>query len=192
MFNCSLYNCALHLLFYPLCVLSLLWLKICKFKTHDSVTYNPKSWLATPWTITQFSTYMWFHAACTTPDDFYYGDALHHQCPTCQTLTKSCLAFLRYKLQKIGTVSSFFSSFHKSIKVTIKWKWVIPLPWNLVHRKAVWYQVWLEYDKHSKSYLRLLTKITPICCNTHRVNCTWQEVERGKLTIEPQTFCVLK
>jgi len=37
-----------------------------------------------------------------------------------------------------------------------------------------------------------LHKITPICCHAHRVNHEWQEVEnwyRGRLTIEPQTFC---
>ena len=35
-------------------------------------------------------------------------------------------------------------------------------------------------------------KITSICCHAHRVNCTWQEEFRGRLTIEPQTFCGLK
>jgi len=38
-------------------------------------------------------------------------------------------------------------------------------------------------------------KITPICCHPHRVNHAWQEAEnwyRGRLTIEPQTFCGLK
>jgi len=41
-----------------------------------------------------------------------------------------------------------------------------------------------------RDYLR---KITPICC--HEVNRTWQEAEnwfRGRLCIEPQTFCSLK
>ena len=40
-----------------------------------------------------------------------------------------------------------------------------------------------------------LRKITPICCHAHRVNRAWQEAEiwfRGRLTIEPQTFCSLK
>jgi len=38
-------------------------------------------------------------------------------------------------------------------------------------------------------------KITPICCDAHRVNHEWQEAEnwyRDRLTIEPQTFCSLK
>jgi len=43
-----------------------------------------------------------------------------------------------------------------------------------------------------RDYLR---KITPICCHAHRVNHEQQEVEnwfRGRLTIEPHTFCGLK
>jgi len=38
-------------------------------------------------------------------------------------------------------------------------------------------------------------KITPICCHAYRVNHEWQEAEnlyRGRLTIEPPTFCCLK
>jgi len=38
-------------------------------------------------------------------------------------------------------------------------------------------------------------KITSICCHAHRVNREWQVAEnwfRGRLTIEPQTFCGLK
>jgi len=46
--------------------------------------------------------------------------------------------------------------------------------------------------KVSCDYLR---KITPIYCHAHRVNHERKEAEnwyRGKLTIEPQTFCGLK
>ena len=38
-------------------------------------------------------------------------------------------------------------------------------------------------------------KITPICCHAYRVNCSQEEAENrwvNRLTIEPQTFCVLK
>jgi len=40
-----------------------------------------------------------------------------------------------------------------------------------------------------------LGKIISICCHAHRVKREWQEAEnwcRGRLTIEPQTFCGLK
>jgi len=47
--------------------------------------------------------------------------------PHFQISTKSCQAFTRYELSKIGLVSSFFS-LRQGVKVIIKWKWVIQLP----------------------------------------------------------------
>ena len=38
-------------------------------------------------------------------------------------------------------------------------------------------------------------KILPTCCCAQRVNHAWQEAEnwyKGRLTIEPQTFCGIK
>jgi len=69
-----------------------------------------------------------------------------------------------YKLAYIISLfSSFFHfSFRKGVKVTSKWNQVIWLPWNFVQERwckgTFWYQVWLEYDKHLQSYLRLFTK----------------------------------
>jgi len=43
--------------------------------------------------------------------------------------------------------------------------------------------------------LRLFMEITSICCHAHRIKREWQEAEnwcRGRLTIDPQTFCGLK
>ena len=63
------------------------------------------------------------------------------------------------------------------------------------YKGASLYQLWLEYDKQAKSYERLFTKITPICCHAYRVNRVWEEAENrwmNRLTIEPQTFCGLK
>ena len=99
-----------------------------------------------------------------TLDDLCCGDSLHCQYPTFQILTKG---FPRYKLSKIGWVSSLFILFlsfsiRLGMKVTNKWKLVIRLPWNWYTERrckgASWYQVWLEYDKHSQNYLRLFTK----------------------------------
>jgi len=49
---------------------------------------------------------------------------------------------------------------------------------------------------HTRNVIRnYLRKVTPICCHAHRVNHEWQEAEnwyRGRVTIEPQTFCGLK
>ena len=100
------------------------------------------------------------------PGNFRCGDALHCQCLTFQISTESRKAFPRYELSKIGLVSLFFFflSFHLGMKVTIKWKknrlsdcleiWYTKR-WC---KGASWYQAWLEYDKHSESYLRLFTK----------------------------------
>jgi len=84
---------------------------------------------------------------------------------------------------------SIFSSFRKGVKVTIRWKQIIQLPWNWYTEKwckhASWYQFWLEYNKHSQRYLQLFMKKIPICGHAHRVNCEWQEAEnlyRGRLT----------
>ena len=56
-------------------------------------------------------TYMHLRAAFTKLDNFCCRDALHHQYPTFQLVTKSRQASLRSKLSIIGLVSSFFFLF---------------------------------------------------------------------------------
>ena len=55
--------------------------------------------------------------------------------------------------------------------------------------------IWLEYSKHSQSYLQLFVEIIPICCQVLRVNRAWHEAEncyRSGLTVEPQTLKEIK
>ena len=100
------------------------------------------------------------------------------------------------RLQKIGLVSSYFSSIFRTLtKTTIKRErrkfstqkggtkahLGTKFCWNTINRQ----RVMSDYSR----------KITPICCHAYRVNRVWEEAENrwvNRLTIEPQTFCGLK
>jgi len=158
-------------------------------KIYSSVSCGPRSWRTTPVSILTGRTIMQFlrihNFLLLVRNRMIF--AVKMPSTTFKISTKSCQIFPRYELSKIGLVSSFiflfFSSFHLGMKITIKWKRVIWLPWNLVHRKvASWYQVWLEYDKHSQGYSRLFMKN-----NTNMLSCpqgkphmarSWKVVQR--------------
>jgi len=131
-------------------------------------------------------------------NDFCCGDALHRQYPTFQIPTKLRQELSRYKLSKIGLVSSFLffffffflsrcESYHKvEMGTPIALKFGTQKGGVMAHLGTMFgLKVIRDYSR----------KITSICCHTHRVNHEWQEAEnwyRGRLIIEPQTFCGLK
>ena len=96
-----------------------LWLCVC--------FWTSKWWffsLLTGRTIMGFSRVCTFVLLLRSRTSFFVTDALCRQYPTFQIVTKS---FPRYKLSKIGLVSSVFSSFCQGVKVL---KCIIRVPWS--------------------------------------------------------------
>jgi len=136
-------------------------------KTHGSVSCGPRSRHTTPASILTGRTIMQFSRMHNFVLLVQNWTVFAVQMPA--SVSTSHSKFQLNRARRFRDISfqnwlSFFVFFFPCffclrIKVTIKWKQVIWLPWNLVHRKGTsWYQVWLEYNKHLLSYLRSLTK----------------------------------